>query len=53
MARKFTTVDYAQSGQQRLTIDDCLPADHLARFMAGIVKMLDLRFPCVLCGGGW
>jgi len=42
MARKFKTVDYEQSGQQRLTIDDCLPADHLARFMVGIVKMLDL-----------
>jgi transposase len=42
MARKFRTVDYEQSGQQRLTIDDCLPADHLARFIVGIVKMLDL-----------
>jgi transposase len=42
MARKFKIVDYEQSGQQRLTIDDCLPADHLARFMVGIVKMLDL-----------
>jgi len=42
MARKFKTVDYEQSGQQRLTIDDCLPADHLARFIVGIVKMLDL-----------
>src|SRR5512134_1294508 len=43
MARKFKTVDYEQSGQQRLTIDDCLPADHLARFMVNIVVMLDLR----------
>jgi transposase len=42
MARKFRTVDYEQSGQQRLTIDDCLPADHLARFIVGIVEMLDL-----------
>ena len=42
MARKFKTIDYEQSGQQRLTIDDCLPADHLARFIVGIVKMLDL-----------
>jgi transposase len=42
MARKFKTVDYEQSGQQRLTIDDCLPADHLARFMVVIVEMLDL-----------
>jgi transposase len=42
MARKFKTVDYAQSGQQKLTIDDCLPANHLARFIVAIVKMLDL-----------
>ena len=42
MARKFKTVDYEQSGQQRLTIDDCLPADHLARFIVVIVEMLDL-----------
>lgn len=42
MARKFKTVDYEQSGQQRLTINDCLPADHLARFIVVIVEMLDL-----------
>ena len=42
MARKFKTVDYEQSGQQRLTIDECLPADHLARFVVDIVAMLDL-----------
>lgn len=43
MARKFKTVDYEQSGQQKLTLDDCLPADHLARFVVNIVAMLDLR----------
>jgi hypothetical protein len=53
MARKFKTVDYAQAGQQRLTIGDYLPADHLARFIVAIVEMLDLLFLCVLCGGGW
>ncbi len=42
MARKFKTVDYERSGQQTLTIDDCLPADHLARFVVAIVEMLDL-----------
>jgi len=42
MARKFKTVDYERSGQQTLTIDDCLPADHLARFIVAIIKMLDL-----------
>ena len=42
MARKFKTVDDEQSGQQTLRIDDCLPADHLARFIVAIVRMLDL-----------
>jgi transposase len=42
MARKFKTVDYARSGQQTLRIDDCLPAEHLARFIVAIVGMLDL-----------
>ena len=42
MARKFKTVDYERSGQQTLTIDDCLPGDHLARFIVAIVGMLDL-----------
>jgi len=42
MACKFKTVDYERSGQQTLTIDDCLSADHLARFIVAIVAMLDL-----------
>jgi transposase len=42
MARKFKTVDYERSGQQRLMIDDCLPANHLARFIVAIVEMVDL-----------
>lgn len=42
MARKFKRVDYEQSGQQSLTIDACLPANHLARFIVGLVGMLDL-----------
>ena len=42
MARKFKTVDYEQSGQQTLTVDDCLPADHLARFIVAIIEILDL-----------
>jgi len=54
MARKFKTVDYEQSGQQRLTIDDCLPADHLARFIVAIVAMLDLSafYACYAAVGG-
>ena len=43
MARKFKTIDYEQSGRQTLMINDCLPANHLARFIVGIVEMLDLK----------
>jgi len=42
MARKFKTVDYERSGQQTLTIDDCLPANHLARFIVAMIELLDL-----------
>jgi transposase len=42
MARRFKTVDYEQSGQQTLTIDECLPLDHLARFVVAIIALLDL-----------
>jgi transposase len=42
MARRFRTVDYEQSGKQTITIDDCLPADHLARFIVAIIALLDL-----------
>ena len=42
MARKFRTVDYEQSGKQTITIDDCLPANHLARFIVAIIALLDL-----------
>ena len=42
MARKFKTVDYEQSLQQTLTIAECLPPDHLARFIVTVIAMLDL-----------
>jgi len=42
MARKFKTVDYEKSLQQTLTIAECLPPDHLSRFIVGIIAMLDL-----------
>jgi len=43
MARKFTTVNYDESLKQTVTIGDCLPADHLARFIVSIITRLDLR----------
>ena len=42
MARRFKTVDYEQSGKQTITIDDCLPANHLERFIVEIVALMDL-----------
>ncbi len=42
MARKFKTVDYEQSLKQTVTIEECLPPGHLARFIVEIIAMLDL-----------
>ena len=42
MARQFITVDYEASLKQTLTIEECLPPDHLAHFIVGILAMLDL-----------
>lgn len=42
MARSFKRVDYEKSGQQTVTIDDCLPCDHLARFIVRMITLLDL-----------
>ena len=42
MARQFKTVDYEESLKQTVTIEECLPTDHLARFIVGIIALLDL-----------
>ena len=42
MTRKFRTVDYDKSLQQTVTIAECLPPDHLARFTVDVIAMLDL-----------
>jgi transposase len=43
MNRKFKTVDYAAALQQTVTIEECLAPNHLARFIVGIIGLLDLR----------
>ena len=43
MARQFITVDYAATLKQTVTLEECLPADHLARFIVGIIALLDLK----------
>jgi transposase len=42
MARNFKTVDYEQSLKQTVTIEECLPPGHLARFIVAVIAMLDL-----------
>jgi len=42
MARKFKRVDYEKSLEQTVTIKECLPADHLARFIVAVIALLDL-----------
>lgn len=42
MAGRFRTINYEESLQQTVTIGDCLPPDHLARFIVGIIALLDL-----------
>lgn len=42
MARRFRMVDYEEALDQTVTIRDVLPPDHLARFIAKVVLMLDL-----------
>lgn len=42
MARRFKTVNYEESLQQTVTIEECLPPNHLARFIVGVIALLDL-----------
>jgi len=42
MARKFKSVDYDKSLEQTVTLKDVLPPDHLARFIARMILLLDL-----------
>jgi len=42
MARRFKMIDYEKALDQTVTIRDVLPSDHLARFMAKMILLLDL-----------
>ena len=42
MSRTFKTVDYAQALELTVRLGDCLPSDHLARFVVDNVAQLDL-----------
>lgn len=45
MACKFKTVDYEAALNQTVTLDECLPPNHLARF-AWVISLLDLSGIC-------
>lgn len=40
--RKFITVDYEKAIKQTVTIEECLPEGHLARFIVELIAQLDL-----------
>ncbi len=42
MSRKFKTVDYEKALEITVTLRDCLPPDHLVRFIVGAITKLDL-----------
>lgn len=42
MARRFKTPDYEATLSETITIGDCLPPDHLARFVVKTISELDL-----------
>jgi len=42
MARKFKTADYEKMLDSTVTLREVLPPDHLARFIVGIIALLDL-----------
>jgi transposase len=43
MSRQFKTVDYEATLDTSVRLGDCLPPDHLARFVVDIVAQLDLK----------
>jgi transposase len=43
MSRKFKTADYAATLEVTVRLGDCLPPDHLARFVVDAIAQLDLR----------
>src|SRR5215210_2313151 len=42
MSRTFKTVDYEATLDQTVRLGDCLPPDHLARFVVDVIAQLDL-----------
>jgi transposase len=43
MSRKFQTADYEATLNSTVTLRECLPPAHLARFIVDVIMHLDLR----------
>ena len=43
MSRQFKPLDYEATLDTSVRLGDCLPPDHLARFLVDIVAQLDLK----------
>ena len=43
MSRQFKTADYEATLDTSVRLGDCLPPDHLARFVVDIIAQLDLK----------
>ena len=50
MSRRFKTADYAATLEVRVRLGDCLPPEHLARFVVDALAQLDLSGICARYG---
>jgi transposase len=41
-SRRFIAVDYEDALELTVSLRECLPSDHLARFVVDIISLLDL-----------
>jgi hypothetical protein len=53
MSRTCKTVDYDQARDLKVRLVDCLPPEHLARFVVDIVAQLDLLWWTLAVAHGW
>jgi hypothetical protein len=42
MSRRFKTADHAATLEVQVRLGDCLPPEHLARFVVDTIEVLDL-----------
>jgi transposase len=49
-SKRFITVDYEEALELTVALRECLPPDHLARFVVAIIALLDLSYVYVHYG---